>query len=212
MPRKRLIRPMMLAGVLPALCALAGCAPARPPLFDAEALAQADRVIVLPLADGPGPKANGSGKVLRGAVIRELLHMPDLGVINLTDENLQALLQKLGYAVQDCYDPMVAAEVARALDADTVVTGEITHYDTQQEQARTTVIIVTGGGTDTTHWVSANVRLIRAKDAKIIYTGTGTASHTEGYTQAASSVAKRSFASLRYFLEHEKKKRKPGKT
>jgi len=205
MPRERLIRRMILAGALPAVWALQGCAPARPPLFDAQALARCDRVIVVPLADGPGPKATGSGKALRGAVIRELLHMPDLGVINLTDQNLATTLQKLGYAVQDCYDPMVAAEVGRALDADTVVTGEITHYDTQQEQAQTTVMIVTGGGTDTTHWVSASIRMVRARDAKIIYTGKATASHTEGYTQASAAVCKELFASLKHFLEHEKK-------
>lgn len=198
-------RRVMLCGAAAAALTAAGCAPPRPALFDAQALAHADRLIVLPLADGPGPKAKGSGAVLRGAAIRELLHMPDVGVLNVTDDQLQETLTKLGFAVQDCYDPAVAAEVGRALGVDAVVTGEVTHYDTQQEQAQTTVMIVTGGGTDTIHWVSAALRVVRSKDGRIIYTGRGCASHPEGYTQAAQTVCKQALASLKYFLEHEKK-------
>ncbi len=42
---------------------LVGCAPQRPALFDAEALSAARRVVVLPLADGPGPSGKGAGAV-----------------------------------------------------------------------------------------------------------------------------------------------------
>jgi len=205
MSRERRLVWTVLVAVVPAMN---GCAPRRPVLFDADALASAHEFIVLPLTDGPGPNAQGSGKALRGAIVSELLDMGDLNLIHFTEQDLKGILDKLGYSRRDCYDPVVAAAVAKTRNADTVVTGEVTHYDSQQERGQTTILVLSGGGTSTTHWVSANVRVLRASDGKIIYTGTGTTSSDKGYSDAARGACKQAFASMRHFLAREKKRRK----
>lgn len=203
---KHLISRRASACCLLALVGVHGCVPVLPPAADATALRAAKRVIVLPLADGPaGPRAQRSGYAMQSAIMPELLSMPGLDVVNVSPAQLQKTLDKLGYALEDRYDPVVAADVAKALGADTVITGEITHYDTQKEKGETVIVIVGSGSTDTLHWVSANLRVIRAADARIIYTGGGTASSPTGYTPAAEAVCKRALHAMRSFLEYERK-------
>lgn len=207
-PKHLISRRTAACGLL-ALLAVHGCVPVLPPASDAAALRAAKRMIVLPLADGPaGPRAQRSGSAMRSAIMPQLLNMPGLDVVNVSPAQLQKKFDELGYALEDRYDPVVAADVAKALGADTVITGEITHYDIQKEKGETVIVIVGSGGTDTLHWVSANIRVIRADDARIIYTGGGTASSPTGFTPAAEAVCKRAFHSMRSFLEYERKRKR----
>jgi len=120
-------------------------------------------------------------------------------VVNLSETKLAETLKKSGLDIVDAYDPEVAAEIAREFKADTAVTGQLLHYTIQREVSSTTVVIITGGETKVTHWVSVSLRLVNAADGKIIYTGTGTAQDPEGFTNAASQAVKQALASLAYF-------------
>jgi curli biogenesis system outer membrane secretion channel CsgG len=190
-----------LAWAVVAAILSAGCEPARPPLFDAEALRAIQRMVVLPLADAPGDKSSGSGKVARGVLVTELLQAGRFKLVSLSEEEFQAALKKVGYVAEDSYDSAMAAAVAKEMQADAVLVGELPHYGTQQEQASTAVLIVAGGRTETTHWVSVSIRIIRASDAKIIYTGSGTASAKEGYSPAAQAACRQALAALTHLLK-----------
>ena len=194
------------AVVLGSLCAacLVGCEPPRPKLFDEDAIRAAKRVLVLPLADAPSKEAIGSGAAFRGVIEQHLLNDCKLDVINLSKAKLAEVLKKSGLDIVDCYDPAVAAEIAREFKADLAVTGELLHYTIQREMSSTTVVIVTGGETKVTHWVSVSLRLVNAADGKIVYTGTGVAQGPEGFTNAASQAVKQAMASLAYFTTHLK--------
>ena len=207
--RAKLISCWTAACCVGALAVVQGCVPPLPPSADAAALRAVKRTIVLPLADGPRPtKAERSGYALQSAMMPELLSIPGLTVINVAPAQLKETLDKLGYAMEDRYDPVVAADVAKALGADTVITGEITHYDIQKEKGESAVFIFTDGSTTTLHWVSANIRVVRASDARIIYAGGGTASSPTGYAAAAEAVCKHAFHAMRAFLEHERKQKR----
>jgi hypothetical protein len=190
--RIRIVLPAVLAGAV-----LSGCQPARPGVFDAPALLSAKKAIVLPFTDAPGVQGKGSGQVVGGSVLTELFALGRYEIANLTPDGLREALAKTGYAADDCYDPIVAAAVGRQFNADIVVAGELTHYRTQQEDSSTAVLIVSGGGTKITQWVSMNLRIIRAEDAKTIYAGSGTASSAEGYSPAAQQASNKALALLK---------------
>ena len=203
------IRPRRAAAsaiVLGLLCAasLFGCEPPRPKLFDENAIRTARTVLVLPLIDAPGEPAIGSGAAFRGTVEQHLLNGCKFDVIDLSKAKLSEILKDTGLDVMDCYDPAVAAKIARKFNADLAVTGELPHYAIQREMSSTTVVIITGGKTKTTHLVCVSIRIVNASDAKIIYTGTGVAQDPEGFTNAASQAVKQALASLAYFTTHLK--------
>lgn len=195
-------RRLLAACVAAVAGAAGGCAPVRPALFDAAALKAARRVVVLPLADAPGQKTEGSGKSFRAVIEQQLLNNCEYDVIHLPKEKLDAALKKTGLSMADCYDPAVAAELARSLGADAAVAGELLHYAIQREMASTTVVMVSGGGTEVTHWVSVSIRLTDAKTGRIIYAGTGTAQNAGGFTKAATEAARQAFAALAHFRQH----------
>ena len=107
---------MTAAVVLGWLCAacLVGCEPPRPKLFDEDALRAANKVVVLPLADAPSKAAIGSGAAFRGTIEQHLLNDCKLEVVNLSRTKLAEALKTTGLNIIDCYDPTVAAEIARA--------------------------------------------------------------------------------------------------
>lgn len=198
--RRALLGAALAAGAI----ALTGCQAARSPLFDPEALAAARRVIVLPMVDAPGADGAGSGKVVPGVLVTELVQMGRFSVIEVSPEKFKQALARSGYAAGDCYDPAVSAALGKELAVDAVVCGEITHYGTQKEHSSTTVLIVAGGGTQTTHWVSLNLRIVKAGEGKIIYVGSGTASSKEGYAPAVRSAAQQATESLRRLIKRLK--------
>ena len=189
----------VLAGLVVAAL-VAGCEPVRPKLFDEEALLATRSTVVLPLADAPGSQAVGSGKLLRGIAITQLFETGGLRIIDVPIDKFESMVKSAGYDVQDCYDPTVAAAVAKQAGADIALSGELSHYATQKEYSSTTVVVVGTGGTSTRHLVGVSLRVVRASDAKIIYTGTGAAGDLEGYNKALTEACKQALASLRYFL------------
>ena len=200
-------RRALLAGALAVgAVAMTGCQPADSPLFDGDAIAAARSVIVLPMVDAPGNEGAGSGKVTAGVLMAELVQMGRFNVIHVAPEKLKEALARSGYSASDCYDPAVSAALGKELAADAVVCGEITHYGTQKEHSSTAVFIVAGGGTQTTHWVSLNLRMVKAGEGRIIYVGSGTASSKEGYTAAVASAAEQAIASLRRLITRLEKK------
>ena len=194
-------RRALLAGALAvAAVAMTGCQAADSPLFDADAIAAARSVIVLPMVDAPGAEGTGSGKVVSGVLMAELVQMGRFNVVHIPREKFEQALARSGYSASDCYDPAVSAGLGKELAADAVVCGEITHYGTQKEHSSTAVLVVASGGTKTTHWVSLNLRMVKAGEGRIIYVGSGTASSKEGYTAAVASAAKQATASLRRLI------------
>ncbi len=190
---------VVLAGLV-VVALVAGCEPVRPKLFDEEALLAARSAVVLPLADAPGSQAVGSGKLLRGIAITQLFETGGLRIIDVPIDKFESMVKSAGYDVQDCYDPTVAAAVAKQAGADIALSGELSHYATQKEYSASAVLVVASGGTSTRHLVGVSLRVVRASDAKIIYTGTGAAGDLEGYNKALSEACKQSLASLKYFL------------
>ena len=184
--------------------ALVGCQPVRPKLFDEAALKFARLSVVFPLGDAPGRDSLGSGAAARGVIVDNLLNLCEFDVVSLTDKKLHAVLKETHLSIEDCYDPAVAAELAEKFDADIAVTGQLLHYAIQQEMSTTTVLIVAGGGTEITHWVSVSVRIVDANTGKIIYTGHGTAQNAEGFTAAAEKAAEQAFAALAHFRKQNR--------
>lgn len=192
------------AALAAALLATGGCQPGGMSLLDKDALRAAKRVVVLPLADAPGPDGRGSGQAAAGAVTAELLRIGYHEVVDVGSAALEEQLRKSGYAPCDVYDPVVCGELARALGADAAISGAMLHYGAQREHSESKVLIVNTGQTRSTHWVAMNVRLVTAKDAKIIYVGSGSASSMEGYAPAAKSACESAFADLKWFVDHAK--------
>ena len=186
------------------VCALVGCQPVRPKLFDEAALNFARSALVLPLADAPGRDSLGSGAAARGVIVDNLLNVCEFDIVNLSDKKLHAALKETGLSIEDCYDPAVAAELAVKFDADIAVTGQLLHYAIQQKMATTTVLIIAGGGTEITHWVSVSIRIVDADTGKIIYTGHGTAQNAEGFTAAAEMATEQAFAALAHFRKQNR--------
>ena len=174
--------------------ALGGCV--APVLESADDLAGIKSVIVLPMVDAPGPAAKGSGRVVTGEIIGELVRMGRYDVIHVPQKKLAEAIAATGYALSDCYDPAVAGALAKQLKADAAVCGALTHYGTQSEHRATTVLISSGGGTSSTHWIGLNLRLVTAGNGKTVYTGAGWGQSPEGYTAPIREAVKTSFLAL----------------
>ena len=181
---------------------LDGCAPARPPLFEASALQSAGQVLVLPLADAPGPKGKDSGQLARGMVADGLTRAMKKASILCPDlAELEGKLAGIGYSMEDCSDPVVAGALGRLYGADLVATGELSHFGPQQELGGRTILIVSSSETRTTYWVSLGVKIVACKDNSIVYQGAGTASSLDGYGPAGSQAARQSLLALSDLLE-----------
>ena len=183
-----------LVALAAGLCA--GCGPADATLTSGGRVPGAGVLVVLPLADAPGPESADSGKVICGAILQELVNLGKHSVTDVPQTKLRSALDQTGYAECDCYDPAVAAAVGKALGADLVVTGEVMDYGQHQDVTAVAVTYVSGSSTHTTYWVSLNVRIVSASDGKMLYVGHGTASSREGFASAALPAAKSAMEAL----------------
>ena len=188
------------------LIAIGGCEPIVPTQFDGGALMSAGTIVVLPLADAPGPDGSGAGKLLRGDLITQMSEIGQFRVINLTTEVFSAMLQKVGCDGRDCYDPSLAAAVAKEMHADLAVCGELLQYGKKKEYSGGRAMLGLFGNSQTTTWhqVSLSLRIVRASDGKIVYTGIGDSQAAEGYSKAASEAAAKAMKSLKEYFQYRR--------
>ncbi|MEI7834968.1 MAG: DUF4136 domain-containing protein [Planctomycetota bacterium] len=181
---------------------LSGCDLVLPVQFDGQAIVNARSIVLVPLADAPGADATGSGKLVCGEFMTQLVGMGQYRVSNLTGESFTAAIKQAGYDERDRYDPALAAAIAKQTGADLAVSGELMQYGKKQEYAgRDVLIVVHGGETETYYQVSVSLRLVRAADGKVVYTGTGTGESKEGLPQATSIACTGALKSLKEFLQ-----------
>ena len=183
---------------------LQGCEPVNLSTEDQQALKDIEFVVVLPLTDGPEWTAEGSSWVARGAVLQEMYRLGRYKIINIPRKEVEAAATATGYDVLDCYDPHVAAAIARHLEADAVACGEITHWSTRQEMDSSSAPFVTSTETKTDHYVGLSLRVVAADDAAILYTGAGNGVSNKGYTSAARLAAQQATRELREFCRRLK--------
>ncbi len=189
---------------LAAVLALAGCVPDIP-ANDQEILASVKTMVVLPLTDGPSTEAQGSAWVARGAVIHELFQMERWAVTNVSRDLVEQAAARAGVDLIDCYDPVAAAALARELNADAAVCGEILHWGTRQELGTSsTMMVLKGAETQTHHYVSLSLRVVDARDGEILCTGAGEGMSKEGYSSAAEVAADEALHSLATFARYNK--------
>lgn len=169
-------------------------------LVDRKALSEGGKFITLPLADAPGEQADGSGKVVTGAIAAELLKQPNVKLFEVGQSKLTEALEATGFDAMDINDPIVAAELGRKLGAQFVVTGEVIHYAPEKQATSGTFWIFHGGKTISRYWICLHVRIVRAADGKIVYAGHGSAVSQEGYAAAAEQTCEQAFRQLEYIL------------
>jgi hypothetical protein len=165
-------------------------------LIDRKALADGGKFIVLPFADAPGEQADGSGKVVTGAVAAQMLLEPDVKLFDVGPSKLKKALDETGFDAMDVNDPVVAAEIGRKCNAQFVVTGELIHYATESQASSGSLWVFRGGGTKTRHWICIHLRIVRASDGKIVYAGHGSARSEEGYAAAAENACQKALKRL----------------
>lgn len=165
-------------------------------LVDRKALTDGGNFIVLPFADAPGEQADGSGRVVTGAIAAQMLLEPNVKLFDVGPIKLNEALEATGFDEMDVNDPVVAAAVGRKLDAQFVITGELIHYATEKQASSNTVWIFQGGGTKTRHWICLHLRVVRASDGKIVYAGHGSSCSDEGYAAAAENACEEALADL----------------
>lgn len=170
-------------------------------LVDRKALAGGGNFIVLPFADAPGEQADGSGKVVTGAIAAQLLLEPKVKLFDVGGSKLATALKETKFDAMDVNDPIVAAELGRKLGAQFVVTGELIHYATDKQASSSSVWIFQGGGTKTRHWICLHLRIVRASDGKIVYAGHGSSCSDEGYAAAAENACEEALQNLDYILK-----------
>lgn len=183
---------------------VAGCVPDIA-ANDQEILANVKTMVVLPLTDGPSTEAQGSSWVARGAVIHELFQMERWAVTNVSRDLVEQAAARAGVDLIDCYDPVAAAALARELNADAAVCGEILHWGTRQETGKSsTMLVIKGEETKTHHYVSLSLRVVDARDGEILCTGAGEGMSKEGYSSAAEVAAGEALNSLATFARYSK--------
>ena len=198
----------MLLAVLAPAAMLGGCDLTLPVQFDGPAIVNARSIVLTPFADAPGADATGSGKLICGECLTQLVGMGQFRVTNLTAENFAAAIKQGGYDERDRYDPALAAAIAKQAGADLAVSGELMQYGKKQEYAgRDLLIVVHGGGTDTYYQVGLSLRLVRASDGKVVYTGTGVGESREGLPQATAIACTAALKSLKDYLQDPRSKR-----
>ncbi len=190
----------MLLGVLCAL--LVGCE-SNFVMVDRKALRAGGSYVVLPLADAAGAQAEGSGRVMTGAIVSCLLGQPGIKVFHVTESQLVKALLDTGFDPIDTCDPVVAAELGGKLNADYVVCGELIHYAPEKQVTSGSFLVFSGGETKTRFWVSVNLRIVRVSDGRIIYAGNGSAVAPEGYSDAARTACGKALQTMSTILHQQ---------
>lgn len=190
---------MLLCVCLVGIFFLGGCVK-ESVLVDRKALADGGKFIVLPLSDAPGEQADGSGEVVTGAIAAQMLQEPNVKLFDVGSAKLKKALEESGFDAMDISDPVVAAELARELGAQFVVTGEVMHYAPEKQASAGALWIFQGGGTTSRYWVCLHLRIVQASNGKIVYAGEGTAVSQEGYAPAAEQACEQAFKQLDYIL------------
>lgn len=195
-------RPALRAAALLAAAASAagvvGCGPPQGPnLRYADRLVRAKKVAVMPFVDAPGDAAKGSGRIVVNAIVRSLLHCPDLQVIERT--RINSILDERRFRTSQLSDPGVASQVGKLAGADLVFLGEVTQYEAQQEYGHAAVYVIAGGSTEHIHRVGLSVRAVDVSDGTTVYAELGQGVDKKGFSEAAKRAADKVLEPLQRF-------------
>ncbi len=189
-------RTAQLAATCAMLAAAVGCQE-KVELRYSEQLEKVHTVAVLPFVDAPGNHAKGSGRVVVNEVITQLYELPEIRVVERS--RLAAIIKEKDF--QDLVDPSKASEIGKLTGADMVILGNVPQYDAQQDYGHIAVYVVSGGSTKYTHRVGLSIRAVLVDTGRVVYSGSGQGSDSEGYTKAAQIAASRALRKLKLFYE-----------
>ncbi|MEI7834971.1 MAG: hypothetical protein WCK05_00995 [Planctomycetota bacterium] len=186
---KRVIVPALLASVL------GGCQTAG--VLDPAALAGAKSVGVLPGVGAPGMDGSGAGPMQGGLLITSIVDLQRFQTVQGP-----AAIRKAADARKDAlWDPASQAQIARDLGIDLFAVSEVLEYRFQKKYRSSSAIVTKALWTETTHFVTTTVRLIRPQDGRMVYCGTGRGESKDGYGPAVLAANTQAMQELKAFLQ-----------
>lgn len=186
---------------------LAGCQPTG--VLDPAALAAAKSVGVLPGVGAPGADGSGAGPMEAGLLITALVDLQRFDTVQGP-----AAIRKAADARKDAlWDAALQGQIAHDLGIDLLAVSEVLEYRFEKKYRSSSAIVTKALWTETTHFVTTTVRLIRPKDGALVYTGTGRGESKDGYGPAVLAANAQAMLELKAFLQKPQPKdngKQPG--
>jgi hypothetical protein len=180
-----------------ALGALVGCA--KPTgIYDKEALAKANNLAVLPAVSAPGADGKYAGPMLASVVIGSLAETGRYRVEG-PGRLRKAMAQEASEGAA-AWTRGLQAKLARKLQIDMLVVGELTDYRYTKERHTTSFFFGSTSRTASTYWVGVAIRIIEPVSDKLMYSGQGTASSEQGYGPAVAAATAAALKELKEYL------------
>jgi len=175
-----------LIGVLAAVW-LGGCeAPVALDPVVLQRLMDVQSVAVVPFVDAH--TAKGSGELVVGKVMEQLYKCPNLDLRERTQ--LKALMDEYDLRAITS-DREMARRVGELTGVDTVILGELTEYETNEQEISVGFWIFSHREKVSIHYVGISVRAVRVSDQQVIYADSGGGKSQEGYDAAAGVAAEK---------------------
>ncbi len=191
------------AVIIASACVLAGCGDPSMNLTHTVELSAIKTIAVVPFVDAPG--SEGSGEVVVTAAMQQLYRTPGVRVVER--RRLKAIIDEHDLMQALSTDAQVASKIGEITGADTVILGEVTQYEAQQESGFVAVSAISGGGTKHIHRVGLSVRAVNVRDGQIIYAELGQGVNKGGYSDAAKQASQRAFRPWTAFFQQRERAR-----
>ena len=193
---RRPYHPLWLLCVLATAFALAGCQ--KPwQLYDPDALAEADKLLVMPAAGAPGPHGPNAGPVETGLLITAI---DQLGRFDVEGPGrMRAAFKSLdtGPAV---WSPNAQSDLTGQLDADLLVIAEVFDFRPLVVQRHSDYYFGERNWTESNFIVGVTVRIVDPAQGRLIYRGNGSAKSETGYGQAMTQATNLALEGIRQFI------------
>lgn len=171
-------------------------------VLDPAALASARSVGVLPGVGAPGTDGSGAGPMESGLLITCIVDLQRFQTVQGP-----AAIRKAADAKKDAlWDVTFQAQIARDLGIDLLAVSEVLEYRFEKKYRSSSAVVTKALWTETTHFVTTTVRLIRPQDGKLVYCGTGRGESKEGYGPAVLAANAQAMTELKAFLQKSQPK------
>lgn len=169
-----------------AYCIFAGCSTTPSITIKEDCLSNIKRVAILDFTDAPGSDAGYSGRVISGALSRQVLGIQNWKLIER--ERISEVIKELEFQQTDYIDDATAVRLGKLLGADGVIGGSVSQYRIGSIPFLFFIAL-----DKDVYKVGFNFRLIDVRSGEVCLSAGASSSSFVSLEDAASKASKKAF-------------------
>ncbi len=163
-------------------------------VYDAQKLASARKVLVLPAIGAPGVAGPKAGAVQTGLLVTRLAGLKRFDVEGAG--RFRKAAREAGVSGAEMYSLSVQRRLAEQFDADLIVLCDVFDYRATTLQKNSSGYFHSSNWTESMCWAGVNLRMIDPSDGHLVYYGMGSAKSQVGYGTAMLEATDRALAGM----------------